>query len=91
MDQRCYAAVFLMCILFGCDSSSEKSVQVLGDYEKAEEIDYLVPARIDSFDFDKNSGLFLNRIASLDRDVFLKNRIFLFSRAGLQVAVVDLL
>lgn len=51
--------------------------------------DYLQPARIDSFLSDRNSGLFYDRIPNLDRDLYLKNRIFLFSRSGVKVGLVD--
>lgn len=81
----------LMGGLLSC-SDSEK-VHSTNNYKglRPEKIDYLNPLRTDSFAIDRNSDLFLNRIASLDREVFLDNRIFLFSRAGLKVAAVDTL
>lgn len=89
MIKRWLTAIIFIGGLLSCSDS--KNGDSTDTYERAtpDQTGYLNPLKTDSFAIDQNSDLFLNRIASLDREVFLNNRLYLFSRAGLKLAVVD--
>jgi hypothetical protein len=85
------AILWVLCGLAGCSDARRADSNGSPEGVSLEQTPYLTPLKTDSFAIDQNSNLFLNRIASLDREVFLENRIYLYSRAGLQVAAVDTL
>ena len=55
------------------------------------ETDFLSPVGKDSILIDTHGNLFYNSIPRLDRNQYLKNRLFLMGYAGLNLAVIDTL
>ena len=91
MNYRFFAPLLILVLILACGDSHKEELGEQEQVVSTGEVTFLSPIKIDSTSFDNGSEHFLNRIASLDSEVYQKNRIYLYNREGLIVASVDTL